>query len=84
VGFVRRRKSRAELWKLQLGTLGVQVHFAKSQVAASLWDYGEDGLATRSLAMSDAELARIRKIASRYRRPEKDRPAAFRPEPPDH
>jgi hypothetical protein len=121
VGFVRRWKARAELWKLLLGRPGVRVHFSRSQVAASLWDYGEDDLATRSLAMSDADLARIQAIASWYedpnyplpihgqrithnhvtalaaitfyegavrplartrRRPEKQRPSAFRPESP--
>lgn len=117
----RRWKSRAELRKLLRGRRDFHVHFSKSQVAASLWDYGEDDLAGRSLGMSDKDLASIQAIASWYedlgyplpiegqrithnhvtalaaitfyegavrplvrtrRRPEKKRPAAFRPEPP--
>jgi PIN domain nuclease of toxin-antitoxin system len=66
---VKRWKSRAELWKLMPGLPGVRVHFSRSQVAASLWDYSEDDLATRSLAMSDADLARIQAIASWYEDP---------------
>ena len=39
-------------------------------MAASLWDYGEDDLAGRSAAMSDAELASIQRIAASYEDPD--------------
>jgi hypothetical protein len=69
VTLVRRWKSRAELGKLLQGRPDFRVHFSRSQVAASLWDYGEDDLAGRSLAMSDADLASIQAIASWYEGP---------------
>lgn len=59
----------AKRWKLLLGRPGFRVRFSRSQVAASLWDYGEDELAGRSVAMSDADLARIQRIASWYEDP---------------
>ncbi|MEU4767571.1 hypothetical protein AB0H12_30395 [Actinosynnema sp. NPDC023794] len=39
-------------------------------MAASLWDCGEDELAGRALDMSDADLARVRAIASWYEDPD--------------
>lgn len=70
VGLVRRWRSRAELRKLLRGRRDFQVHFSKNLVAASLWDYGEDDLASRALAMSDADLASIQAIASWYEDPD--------------
>lgn len=52
------------------GRLGFQVHVAKSQVAASLWDYGEDDLAIRALTMSDKDLKRVQAIAAWYEAPD--------------
>ena len=46
-----------------------KVHFSKSQTAASLWDYAEDGLAERALQMSDVDLERIQAIAAHYESP---------------
>lgn len=115
-----RWKSRIVLRKLLSARPGFRVHFSKRQVAASLWDYGEDDLAHRALGMAGAELVKIQRIAAWYedpryplpvegqrithnhvvalaavtlfegavrpltrnrRRPEKDRPAEFRPVP---
>ncbi len=45
------------------------MHFSKSAVAASLWDYGEDDLADRALAMSDADLLSVQGIAANYENP---------------
>ncbi len=63
-------RSRLALWKLLSERPGVRMLFSKSQVAASLWDYGEDDLAHRSLGMTDAELAKIQRIAAWYKDPE--------------
>jgi len=48
------------------GRANVNVHFSRSQTAASLWDYAEDELVERALAMSDDELRAIQRIASVY------------------
>jgi hypothetical protein len=42
------------------------VHFSASAVAASLWDYAEDDLAERALAMNDADLRGVQAIAAHY------------------
>lgn len=42
------------------------MHFSKSAVAASLWDYGEDELAELALTMSDADLRNVQAIAANY------------------
>lgn len=57
---------RSELRRLTKGRANFQVHFSKSAVAASLWDYGEDELADRALGMSDAALQSIQAIAANY------------------
>jgi hypothetical protein len=44
----------------------VSVTFSAEQAAASLWDYGEDELVERALALTDAELREIWSIAGRY------------------
>jgi hypothetical protein len=38
-------------------------------LAASLWDHGEDDLAERAIAVSDAELRQIQNIAAHYEDP---------------
>jgi hypothetical protein len=119
---MRRRRARTELDRLLQGRADFQVHFSRAQVAASLWDYGEDDHAPRALAMSDADLASVQAVAAWYedpsyplplsggrithhhvtafaavtffegrvrplqrtrRRPQKDRPAEYEPQPPD-
>lgn len=42
------------------------VVFSAEQAAASLWDYGEDELVDRALALTDADLREIWSIAGRY------------------
>jgi hypothetical protein len=56
------RADRAELKRLLRGKPNFRVHTSKSQVAAALWDYGEDELAARAMGMTDAELASIENI----------------------
>ena len=99
----------------------VRVFTSSSQVAAALWDFGEDALAAQALEMDTAELTAVERIAAWYeapshplpvrgrithrhvtalaavtlferrlrplarsrRRPERDRPAAYTPLPPE-
>lgn len=58
------RKVNAEFERLLQGRPNFRFHFSKSQVAASLWDYGENELAKQALAMSSEDLADIQAIAS--------------------
>jgi hypothetical protein len=120
---LRRRVEQAELKKLLRGRPNFRVHTSKSLVAAALWDYGEDALAERAIAMTDEDLAKIEAISAWYedpsyplplsgqrithnhvsafaaitlfegrvrpltqsrRRPQRDRPTAYNPEPPSH
>lgn len=60
---------RSELRRLTKGRPSFRVHFSKSAVAASLWDYGEDELADRALMMSDADLLSVQAIAAHYEDP---------------
>ena len=46
-----------------------RVHFSQSQVAASLWDYAEDGLAECALALSETDLRKIQSIAAHFEDP---------------
>jgi hypothetical protein len=64
------RADRAELKRLLRGKPNFRVHTSKSQVAAALWDYGEDELAARAMGMTDAELASIENIFAWYEDPE--------------
>ena len=66
---MRSWQARVELRRLMRGRPQFQVRFAKSQVAASLWDYGEDDLADHALAMSDKDLTRVQAIAAWYEDP---------------
>jgi hypothetical protein len=66
---MRRREFPTELDRLLQGRPNFSVIFSRTQVAASLWDYGEDDLAPRALAMSDSDLASIRAIAAWYEDP---------------
>lgn len=60
---------RSELRRLMKGRPNFRVHFSRSAVAASLWDYGEDDLADLALAMSDADLLNVQAIAAHYEDP---------------
>lgn len=60
---------RSELRRLMKGRPNFRVHFSKSAVAASLWDYGEDELADCALTMSDADLRSVQAIAANYEDP---------------
>ena len=121
MNLLARHAARAELKRLLRSKPNFKVHTSKSQVAAALWDYGEDELATRAIDMTDAELAsiesisawyedpayplpmsgqrithnhvnafaaitlfegRVRPLARNRRRPQRDRPEAFHPQPP--
>jgi hypothetical protein len=75
---VRQTRSvkRSELRRLMKGRANFQMHFSRSAVAASLWDYGEDALADRALAMNDAELRSVQAIAANYEDPEYPLPVA--------
>lgn len=42
------------------------VHTPQRLIASALWDYGEDALAMRALAMSEAERAQIETISAWY------------------
>jgi hypothetical protein len=64
------RADRAELKRLLRGKPNFRVHTSKSQVAAALWDYGEDELAARAMGMTDAELASVENISAWYEDPE--------------
>ncbi|WP_248581759.1 hypothetical protein [Nocardioides sp. InS609-2] len=64
------RKAKAELARLLKGRPNFHVRFSESQVAASLWDYGEDRVAERALVMSPGELADIQAIAASYEEPD--------------
>lgn len=64
-----RKAARAELKKLLRGKPHFKVRTSKSQVAAALWDYGEDELAARAIDMTDAELASIENISAWYEDP---------------
>jgi hypothetical protein len=67
--FLGRHQERAERKKLLRGRPDFKVHTSKSQVAAALWDYGEDALAERAIAMTDDELASIENISAWYEQP---------------
>ncbi|MFZ2502756.1 MAG: hypothetical protein WAW88_08820 [Nocardioides sp.] len=67
--FLGRDRGDAELRKLLGGRPNFQVHTSKSQVAAALWDYGEDDLAARAIAMTDEDLARIENISAWFEDP---------------
>ncbi len=64
-----RFSERAELDRLLQGKHQFRVSTSKSQVAASLWDYGEDDLAARAIDMSGAELHSTENISAWYEDP---------------
>jgi hypothetical protein len=51
------------------GVPNFRVYVSRASVAASLWDFGEDGLAERALAMSDEDLQAIHRICAVYEDP---------------
>ena len=59
----------SELRRLMKSRAHFQVHFSKSAVAASLWDYAEDALADRALTMSDEDLRSVQTIAAHFEDP---------------
>jgi hypothetical protein len=65
-----RSAERAELKKLLRGKSNFKVLTSKSQVAAALWDYGEDALAARAIGMTDDELDSIENISAWYEDPD--------------
>lgn len=65
-----------DLDQLLQGRPNFYVHFSRTQVAASLWDYAEDDHAHRALAMSDADLANVQAIAAWYEDPHYPLPMA--------
>lgn len=73
-----RFSERAELDRLLQGKPQFRVSTSKSQVAAALWDYGEDDLAARAIDMSDAELLSIENISAWYEDPEYPLPMSGR------
>lgn len=48
----------------------VHVLFSSEQVAASLWDYGEDALVDDALGMSDRQMRLVQRIAATYEDPD--------------
>ena len=64
-----RRKARAELKRLLEGRPNFGVRTSKGNVAAALWDYGEDALAARAIEMTQAELESIENISAWYEDP---------------
>jgi hypothetical protein len=46
------------------------VHSPKQLIASALWDYGEDALVDRALAMSEEENAQINRISAWYEQPD--------------
>lgn len=76
-GRVRRRLiAQAKRRRLMEARPNFRVHFSKSQVAASLWDYGEDVLADHALEMTDEDLSRVQAIAAHYEDPTYSLPVA--------
>lgn len=65
----RATQGESELGRLLAGRPNFKVHFSKSQVSASLWDFGEDKLAERALGMGDSDLLSIQAIAAWYEDP---------------
>ena len=70
MNFVARRAARAELKKLLQGRPDFTVHTPRHLIASALWDYGEDALAARALAMSEDERVKIDKISAWYEKPD--------------
>lgn len=52
-----------------IGRKDFRVEFSTTQTAASLWDYAEDDLAERALAMSEDDLRVVQRIAATYEDP---------------
>lgn len=59
-------EDRAQRRRAMRGRPNVFVYFSRSQVAAALWDYGEDELVDKTLHMSDRQLGRMQRVASTY------------------
>lgn len=59
-------RASAELRHLLQRRPGFSVTTSRGNVAAALWDYGEDALAARAIAMSDEDLDAIERIEAWY------------------
>ena len=70
MGFFRAGRVRGELEKLLAGRPNFRVRTSRSQVAAALWDYAEDELAAKAVAMSDEDLRFIENISAWYEDPD--------------
>lgn len=64
-----RRTNGPSLTQLLQGKPNFHVRTSKHLVAAALWDYGEDALAARAIAMTDDELRGIENICAWYEDP---------------
>ena len=76
----------SERERLVMGRSNLRVFVSRSQVAASLWDYGEDGLAERALQLPEQDLLGVQAIASHFEDPRYPLPVhgqQFEPQPPD-
>src|ERR1041384_7651207 len=70
ISVLKRWTAAIERRRLMRGRPNFQVHFSRTALAASLWDYGEDDLADRALHMTDAELLHVQAIAAHYEDPD--------------
>jgi hypothetical protein len=61
MGLWRKKTERDRLLEVRPN---LRVIFSRSQVAAALWDYGEDDLAETAIGMTDEDLAGIRRIGA--------------------
>jgi hypothetical protein len=66
---LKRWLAAIERRRLMRGRPDFKVHFSRSAVATSLWDYGEDDQADRALQMTDADLRHVQAIAANYENP---------------
>lgn len=64
------RRARAELNRLLQGRPNFTVHTSKQLIASALWDYGEDALAERALAMAEEDRIQICNIEAWYESPD--------------
>lgn len=70
MSWLERRKERAELKRLLGGKSNFRVRTSKGNVAAALWDYGEDALAAMAIEMTRDDLESIESISAWYEDPE--------------
>ena len=73
---LNRGERTRELQALTRGVPRFHVYFSKTQVAAALWEYAEDALADRALAMSDDDLGLVQNVAAHFEDPSYPLPVA--------